>query len=424
MTNLQMPASIVLVGNPGAGKSSLLNALAGRIIFENGVSPGQGLTQSWKMHDLGNGTFIYDTPGILDAASAESTTSEVIKGLMDAAQRPTRVVVVAAVGDYPHLVKSDDIKMFRVLGSMLDRVFANAQIGIVFNKATSKTMAMIKADPALYLGELGNGQIADDTPICILPEIAHARDAELALLPVDVRDQLFMFFNKVPLLVPKTGGAPIAAPLQAEPAAHSPLMYPTPMEAPLVAQYGQYGVAAANQHQQHSMVNASSAVGPAMRPVPPTRIAYAAHQPGIHGPAAQVQDGESLHYGTSSSSGRLGHNETVSARTSSQLDILQSTASVEDDMVKMIKEIRERTDQLANKEEELGIREMNLDHREKCIKDDLEQREKRIKEREDKMYALEQELRHLQKCLDAEASRSEAGKLSSLVHRFLQYIKA
>ncbi|KAJ3361824.1 hypothetical protein GGF32_007000 [Allomyces javanicus] len=63
------------------------------------------------MHELGNNVFLYDTPGILDAASAENTTSEVFKGLMDAAQRPTHVIVVAAVGDYPHLVKSDDIKI-------------------------------------------------------------------------------------------------------------------------------------------------------------------------------------------------------------------------------------------------------------------------------------------------------------------------
>ena len=58
-----MQTKIIAVGNPGAGKSSLLNSLAGENLFKSGLNIGRGLT--YKLDEAVNdsGHFL-DTPGM------------------------------------------------------------------------------------------------------------------------------------------------------------------------------------------------------------------------------------------------------------------------------------------------------------------------------------------------------------------------
>jgi hypothetical protein len=60
-----MVTSIIAIGNPGAGKSTILNALAGERIFKSGISFGQGLTYELDKGSNIRGNF-YDTPGLAD----------------------------------------------------------------------------------------------------------------------------------------------------------------------------------------------------------------------------------------------------------------------------------------------------------------------------------------------------------------------
>ena len=60
-----MQQSIIAIGNPGAGKSSILNAIAGKILFKSGVSMGKGLTYSLQQMSVGNLRYC-DTPGLAD----------------------------------------------------------------------------------------------------------------------------------------------------------------------------------------------------------------------------------------------------------------------------------------------------------------------------------------------------------------------
>ena len=58
-------ASIVAIGNPGVGKSTILNALAGEHLFKSGISIGSGLTYQLDEKSNMRGRF-FDTPGLAD----------------------------------------------------------------------------------------------------------------------------------------------------------------------------------------------------------------------------------------------------------------------------------------------------------------------------------------------------------------------
>ena len=55
---------IIAVGNPGAGKSCILNSLGGEPLFRSGVNVGRGLTYRLDEKINGNG-YLIDTPGML-----------------------------------------------------------------------------------------------------------------------------------------------------------------------------------------------------------------------------------------------------------------------------------------------------------------------------------------------------------------------
>lgn len=75
---------VAFIGNPGVGKSTLLNAYARRILFKSGlpVKLGHGLTYQLDRVVLGNQTFI-DTPGLADIKLREKAADAISKCLRE-----------------------------------------------------------------------------------------------------------------------------------------------------------------------------------------------------------------------------------------------------------------------------------------------------------------------------------------------------
>jgi len=59
-------SSKIAIGNPGAGKSTTLNYLAGELLFTSGVSFGSGLTSMLDEKENKAGRVFMDTPGLSD----------------------------------------------------------------------------------------------------------------------------------------------------------------------------------------------------------------------------------------------------------------------------------------------------------------------------------------------------------------------
>jgi hypothetical protein len=84
-------ATIIACGNPGAGKSSLLNILAGKPFFKSGISIGRGLTQV----EAGGDSGVYalrDTPGLDDPETRKKAGEEISKALRNGG--PHKVIFV------------------------------------------------------------------------------------------------------------------------------------------------------------------------------------------------------------------------------------------------------------------------------------------------------------------------------------------
>ena len=72
-----MALSIVAIGNPGAGKSTILNGIAGAILFKSGISFGEGLTYQLDEKENSRGKFL-DTPGLADNARREEAGKAIL----------------------------------------------------------------------------------------------------------------------------------------------------------------------------------------------------------------------------------------------------------------------------------------------------------------------------------------------------------
>ena len=74
---------MIAIGNPGAGKSTVLNSLSGEVLFESGISIGCGLT--YQLDEKANSRGVYfDTPGLADnklrAKAGQAITTALRKG--------------------------------------------------------------------------------------------------------------------------------------------------------------------------------------------------------------------------------------------------------------------------------------------------------------------------------------------------------
>ncbi|MCA9507038.1 MAG: 50S ribosome-binding GTPase, partial [Myxococcales bacterium] len=70
----------LFVGNPGVGKSSLINSLVGKHVAESGVNAAIGLTKFFSRYEH-EGKYYLDTPGLADAQMRKRAAREIEKAL-------------------------------------------------------------------------------------------------------------------------------------------------------------------------------------------------------------------------------------------------------------------------------------------------------------------------------------------------------
>ncbi|KAJ0404440.1 hypothetical protein ATCC90586_003074 [Pythium insidiosum] len=101
----------IFLGNPGAGKSTLINCLIGRQVFDSGTSHGQGLTIYHQQVQV-DGIAYMDTPGLADVRIEEQAAEQITMALKKSGKYKLFFLVRLQAG---RIISEDLATMERVL---------------------------------------------------------------------------------------------------------------------------------------------------------------------------------------------------------------------------------------------------------------------------------------------------------------------
>mmetsp|Transcript_5317 Transcript_5317/g.7834 ORF Transcript_5317/g.7834 Transcript_5317/m.7834 type:complete len:492 (-) Transcript_5317:61-1536(-) len=198
--NTKRKGRVVFIGNPGVGKSTIVNSVLGSSVFKSGVSnDGEGVSKrhGYKLMYQGpiEGWEICDTPGLADSSEriSETAAKEIRKALLGECNYKVVFVVTMEGGR----VSSEDRATIK---ACLDAVKDGFNYGVIFNKISPRLKQKFQRSDffTLIQASLFSGLKKMPDAILLLSRSKAVDDKNDALLGNDERKHIENLILKVP----------------------------------------------------------------------------------------------------------------------------------------------------------------------------------------------------------------------------------
>jgi len=159
----------LFLGNPGVGKSTLLNAILKKPVFESGPCVGGGLTQVVKtVQNEEDGVYYVDSPGLQDVKNGVKAAKEIEEALKQDGEYRLVFVLTLEEGR----LRPDDISSVSTIVEAI-QVGQAVPYSIIINKVDKNSCETLKSDPSRLFAQLNFGQIYTSRVL------VHPRDEKL-----------------------------------------------------------------------------------------------------------------------------------------------------------------------------------------------------------------------------------------------------
>ncbi len=185
-----------LIGNPGVGKSTLLNGLVGQAVFKSGVSFGEGLTKILQLHESRPGRWYGDTPGLADTAMRQKAAEEIGMAL----RQNGRYQLVFVVKEDSGRVRPQDVATIKLVLDALPKE-RSVPYGIVVNQITPRRIKMLTDNRESYCqfaASLNLGNANPTARIAFYPKNDELEDQSNAVHQIE--QHLITFLANLPFV--------------------------------------------------------------------------------------------------------------------------------------------------------------------------------------------------------------------------------
>lgn len=197
--HISIDHAIIFAGNPGAGKSTLMNIFSNKLLFKSGYSDGTGITTKSRPEyffdkRLGRPVVLYDTPGITDAVTLEDTIKETSEAIREKKFFSIIFVVTLEAGS----TRGPDVAILSLLISKINQAGCELtdNYGIIFNKFGKNAIQSFSTVD--WFKKFG-GNFPSTKHVLLLPKKEELHDEDNAYTS-DFRKDLVEFVCNVPMV--------------------------------------------------------------------------------------------------------------------------------------------------------------------------------------------------------------------------------